>query len=54
MGKGDRLKIETPGGGAWGAVEDEALKKKAFGEHNVGGWEPRGSMAERAAAQAAF
>ena len=50
MGKGDRLRIETPGGGAWGAPEGTA---KGGGEH-VAAWEPRGSIAERAAAQAAF
>jgi 5-oxoprolinase (ATP-hydrolysing) len=52
MGKGDRLIIETPGGGAWGArehgKEDEVLKPY---EHV---WAPRGSLAEREAAQAAF
>lgn len=59
MGKGDRLLIETPGGGAWG-ISDEELENRArnlrnlhHGEH-VGAWEPRGSIAERAAAQAAF
>ena len=50
MGKGDRLLIETPGGGAWGAPEGTT---KGFHEH-VKAWEPRGSIAERAAAQAAF
>lgn len=50
MGKGDRLRIETPGGGAWGAPEGT---KKGEREH-VAAWEPRGSIAERAAAQAAF
>ncbi|KAI0055288.1 Hydantoinase B/oxoprolinase [Artomyces pyxidatus] len=58
MGKGDRLLIETPGGGGWGlpeksekelagAVRDEDL------EH-VKRWAARGSLAEREAAQAAF
>jgi 5-oxoprolinase (ATP-hydrolysing) len=50
MGKGDRLLIETPGGGAWGPPEGTT---KGFHKH-VGAWEPRGSIAERAAAQAAF
>ncbi|EAU86711.2 cytoplasmic protein [Coprinopsis cinerea okayama7 len=50
MGAGDRLKIETPGGGAWGKCEGTV---KGRGEH-VPAWEPRGSVAERAAAQAAF
>ncbi|KAJ7621249.1 Hydantoinase B/oxoprolinase [Roridomyces roridus] len=51
MGKGDRLVIETPGGGAWGALEAEAQAEEA---KHVKVWEPRGSLAERAAAQAAF
>jgi len=50
MGKGDRLLIETPGGGAWGAPEGTI---KGPHEH-FKAWEPRGSIAERAAAQAAF
>ncbi|KAF8737350.1 hypothetical protein AX14_013030 [Amanita brunnescens Koide BX004] len=50
MGKGDRLLIETPGGGAWGELA-ESLGRDA-GYANV--WEPRGSVAERAATQAAF
>ncbi|KIM43678.1 hypothetical protein M413DRAFT_443583 [Hebeloma cylindrosporum] len=50
MGKGDRLLIETPGGGAWGAPEGTT---KGLHDH-VKAWEPRGSIAERAAAQAAF
>ncbi|KAJ3537034.1 hypothetical protein NMY22_g5771 [Coprinellus aureogranulatus] len=59
MGKGDKLKIETPGGGAWGLPDEEieARVKELRNLHhsdNAGGWEPRGSIAERAAAQAAF
>lgn len=50
MGKGDTLKIETPGGGAWGAPEGTT---KAPHSH-AHAWEPRGSVAERASAQAAF
>jgi len=51
MGKGDRLLIETPGGGAWGTAGN--------GEHGrgtlyVNEWAARGSLAERAAAQAGF
>ena len=50
MGKGDRLLIETPGGGGWGvASAGVAQPGKA-----LGGWEARGSLAERAAAQASF
>lgn len=47
MGKGDRLLIETPGGGGWGSggggAEDTAHRPA---------WEARGSFAERAATQA--
>ena len=50
MGKGDRLFMETPGGGGWGTPEGT---EKSLGQH-VHAWEPRGSIAERAAAQAAF
>ena len=61
MGKGDRLLIETPGGGAWGA-EDEAEGDEEEGAEvgewarqvGAGVWEARGSLAERAAAQASF
>ncbi|KAF9028882.1 Hydantoinase B/oxoprolinase [Hymenopellis radicata] len=51
MGKGDKLVIETPGGGAWGALEGDELHH--VDEHRAA-WEPRGSIAERARAQAAF
>ncbi|EEB96709.1 hypothetical protein MPER_04112, partial [Moniliophthora perniciosa FA553] len=50
MGKGDRLLIETPGGGAWGASDGGAL----LPAKHTKAWEPRGSFAERAAAQASF
>lgn len=50
MGAGDKLRIETPGGGGWGVSEGA---KKLAAEHVIA-WEPRGSVAERAAAQAAF
>lgn len=61
MGKGDRLLIETPGGGAWGA-DDEGAEGGEEGETEgqwakkvgAGVWEARGSLAERAAAQASF
>jgi len=53
MGKGDSLLIETPGGGAWGVDEEAQHGKKAYAQH-VNAWEPRGSFAERAAAQAGF
>ncbi|KAJ8518623.1 hypothetical protein ONZ45_g4301 [Pleurotus djamor] len=50
MGKGDKLLIETPGGGAWGASNET----REFQAQEWARWEPRGSLAERAAAQAAF
>lgn len=53
MGKSDRLVIETPGGGAWGVDEKARHGKKSAAEHTKA-WEPRGSFAERAAAQAGF
>ena len=59
MGKGDKLKIETPGGGAWGLADEEIEERvkelrNLHHSDNAGAWEPRGSIAERAAAQAAF
>jgi 5-oxoprolinase (ATP-hydrolysing) len=50
MGKGDRLVIETPGGGAWGMNEGG----NKTGVQHVKAWEARGSFAERAAVQAGF
>ncbi|EGN94426.1 hypothetical protein SERLA73DRAFT_188323 [Serpula lacrymans var. lacrymans S7.3] len=52
MGKGDRLLIETPGGGGWGIPEDTE-EDAGHGTH-VRAWEARGSLAERAARQAGF
>lgn len=54
MGKGDRLLIETPGAGAWGAVEGGGEDQQFGSVPHVKAWEPRGSIAERAAAQAGF
>ena len=69
MGKGDRLVIETPGGGAWGKIGEEGEEGlvgkgvegvKRVKDEVVGGvrsaveWAARGSLAERAAAQAGF
>lgn len=51
MGKGDRLLIETPGGGAWGAPNGDSGELEV---QHVKAWEPRGSLAERTAAQASF
>lgn len=53
MGKGDRLLIETPGAGAWGAPPDEQEAYEHDHSH-VRAWAPRGSLAEREAAQAGF
>lgn len=50
MGKGDRLKIETPGGGAWGLADGP----RADDDKHIPAWEPRGSFADRAAVQAGF
>lgn len=53
MGKGDKLLIETPGAGAWGLTEEE--EKEWVEDHShVKAWAARGSLAERAAAQAGF
>jgi 5-oxoprolinase (ATP-hydrolysing) len=51
MGKGDRLLIETPGGGGWGRPDESQLEASDEYKH---AWEARGSFAERAAAQAGF
>ena len=52
MGKGDRLLIESPGAGAWGTPRDE--EEGPQDGHHVHAWAPRGSLAEREAAQASF
>ena len=52
MGKGDRLVIETPGGGGWGVPDPERPTLKKHVHSSL--WEPRGSFADRAAEQAAF
>ena len=58
MGKGDRLVIETPGGGAWGHGDNESynhVNESVAGKTTgTAEWATRGSLAERAAAQAAF
>ena len=51
MGKGDRLLIETPGAGAWGSPVDGEDEAHHVHKHE---WAPRGSLAEREAAQAGF
>jgi N-methylhydantoinase B/oxoprolinase/acetone carboxylase alpha subunit len=50
--KGDRLIIETPGGGAWGKREEGKENESLKPYKHV--WAPRGSLAEREAAQAGF
>ncbi|QRW09980.1 5-oxoprolinase (ATP-hydrolysing) [Ceratobasidium sp. AG-Ba] len=57
MGRGDHLVIHTPGGGAWGAPKEDGAKTAvefglAPGEKME--WAARGSLADRAATQAAF
>jgi len=53
MGKGDILRIETPGGGGWGLpTEQDDLQTDEL-EH-LKEWAARGSLAEREAAQAGF
>lgn len=49
---GDRLVLQTPGGGGWGAMGDRPRNARAAGE--LPAWEPRGSLAQKAAAEAAF
>lgn len=51
MGKGDRLLIETPGAGAWGPPAHNDWEED---NSHVKAWSARGSLAERAAAQAGF
>jgi 5-oxoprolinase (ATP-hydrolysing) len=53
MGKGDRLRIETPGGGGWGLpTEQESPQGDAV--EFVKEWANRGSVAEREAVQRGF
>ncbi|KAI5116476.1 hypothetical protein M0805_003505 [Coniferiporia weirii] len=60
MGKGDRLLIETPGGGAWGSIHDNDNDGADAASGVLGKvkeaieWAARGSLAERAAARAGF
>ena len=53
MGKGDRLRIETPGGGGWGLPGEEG-GIESDGLKYVKRWEARGSLAEREGTQASF
>ena len=54
MGKGDRLLLETPGAGAWGYVDVDKEIARGHDHAHVKAWAPRGSLAEREAAQAGF
>lgn len=54
MGKGDRLLIETPGAGAWGLSDAEKENQRDLDHSHLKAWAPRGSLAEREAAQAGF
>ena len=47
---GDRLIINTPGGGGWGQVEHRKEMQRAYKAE----WAARGSLAEKASAEAAF
>jgi 5-oxoprolinase (ATP-hydrolysing) len=51
MGKGDRLRIETPGGGGWGVPSESETDRES---ERAKRWTARGSVAEREAAQACF
>lgn len=53
MGKGDRLRIETPGGGGWGLPDEEGDIPSDELKY-VKRWAPRGSVAERDVTQASF
>ncbi len=54
MGKGDRLRIETPGGGGWGVPGEKEYSQGDGESEPVKRWTARGSVAEREAAQAGF
>lgn len=54
MGKGDRLLIETPGGGAWGVSKEAGNAEAQLKMNTRPVWEPRGSLADRLAKQAGF
>ncbi|KAG8735298.1 hypothetical protein FRC10_010758 [Ceratobasidium sp. 414] len=57
MGRGDHLVIHTPGGGAWGAPKEDVGKgtvESGLAPGEKMEWAARGSLADRAAAQAGF
>lgn len=51
MSAGDRLVLQTPGGGGWGVSSEE---RKAAENGYKPQWEARGSLAEKSMAEAAF
>ncbi|UOH80530.1 hypothetical protein LQV05_003184 [Cryptococcus neoformans] len=51
FGAGDRLLIQTPGGGGWGRVASRKAQTITVPQVQ---WEARGSLAERALSEAAF
>lgn len=51
---GDRLVLHTPGGGGWGAGDRRNVPAGAKAVKPGHAWEPRGSLAEKASAEAAF
>lgn len=54
MGKGDRLVINTPGGGGWGEPEDKRRVTDERDEQIKAEWSARGSLVERAKVQSSF
>jgi len=50
MGKGDRLVIETPGGGAWGVPDGKEGEDPQWKYE----WSARGSLKERQDREAEF
>ena len=57
MGKGDRLVINTPGGGGWGELESAEQRQQAEDERDERikvEWSARGSLVERAKVQSSF
>ncbi|KAG8933104.1 hypothetical protein FRC02_012472 [Tulasnella sp. 418] len=54
MGKGDRLVLNTPGGGGWGVPDNKEEKAEEREAEEKLQWSARGSLVERAAIQAGF
>jgi 5-oxoprolinase (ATP-hydrolysing) len=53
MAAGDRLVLQTPGGGGWGK-KLEGAKANGVANGYKPQWEARGSLAEKSMAEAAF